>query len=305
MIPTFNVLLSVTDEARAKFEELRHYARVDARSDFWFEIDKISSRNLKINSEADIENELLTKFPETLKKVFIERLGKSRSELNNVPLDTEGFNFIVRIDGYSSILLSIGAIGLDQFAKFFDHNFDAFEVAAGPFVKIAFERQFSITDTAFLSCVTPSLRALRTPFEQAIFTTVDSEQRNGSTNDSGKVAAQVDSSTLARMKWAWAIAQSTLILPVVLCLLIFYIVAGLFSKEMDAQSKRYEETARERSSLLDLAKAQIDSLSKQNAELGKALASREAGGDGELNSSMVSRRAAPPAVSNAGATQSR
>ncbi|MGA3845355.1 hypothetical protein ACI2U9_17555 [Ralstonia nicotianae] len=233
---------------------------------FWTQVSALGRRledeeyGLKKLGESLIEGE----FSEALNRRVFQYLVPPAWRLP--PVD---FRMTARVEAYGSVLLCLSAFGLDRLAALIQSNPDQFLAIIEFIVAASFDETFELPEGLYESAITnaSSLRALLEP-----------EGNAGRNAQLERLPSRPgpNASVYERVGYLWALSLRTYALPVILALAVCFVGLNAWYQERTIQQAQREELAKERSSIVDLAKSQISSLTQQNAELSKALAQNSA-----------------------------
>jgi hypothetical protein len=223
-LPVFNVRVFFLEEEKALSKE-------HGRSAFWAQVRKCKRySNPPELSDDQFEQLIEQKFGISLKKGLVKYFSLQRHTRDNVyysilgseetPYLLSAVFFRGKIAGYGSLDFSVEIAGIDRLIKLFDNNFDLFRMFLDAYIPIAF--QDTIDDW------NPKLSFEITALEQIreMFTLIAPQQQNAIITENKREQNRDD-----RVKWFWTVANTSLILPVILALGVLYVQFKALSEE--------------------------------------------------------------------------
>jgi hypothetical protein len=180
---------------------------------FWKSIEDPLSGEIDNAFVRRAEAYLHTHFGTNLKSVLVNGLVESRMVLSTT--EKRSFEFRISSLSYETLDLSVLIAGLPMLVDFFDNNFDLFKMALDNYVPIAFDKTIR----------TGKLRLENVDFEITFsdnITKVFSEKSSAQHETSVTKTQGGSLQRSERFQWLWLASNTSLIIPVILIIVVFY-----------------------------------------------------------------------------------
>ncbi|MDJ0820311.1 MAG: hypothetical protein QNJ09_00705 [Paracoccaceae bacterium] len=205
------------------------------------------------------ENAFCRTFSDDLRRhalrYFDEKDRGDEREASDIASRQLRFAFDTRISGYGSLDLSIDLVGANNAISFFDNNFELFEVFLNSYIPRGCEMAFvdAVQEVHGLP-LRPSMEKMdyEIKVNPAIPILLDATPET--------VAEPRTRTATSRARWAWTLANSSLVVPVLLALAVLLVAVEVLMEERQLVHE-------ERAKLAKLQSMRLDSLNDLQKQL--------------------------------------
>lgn len=223
-----------------------HRLKVDLREKFRSELQYIErSYNIDLDSHRFFRGPIkeergynddyfssISKLQELKNEYFKDNVEYQK--LSNKVLLSNQIDFGIENISYSSLGLDLSIEPIEKVIQLFDNNFDLFRIFLDQYIPESFLSSISASDDKLP--VTTSIEyseSFKSEFEKTtnIEKTIDNISQNKS----------VTSSKWEKAKWAWSLTNGTLVVPVILALIVFYVTFNKIDDIFKIRQENYKE----------------------------------------------------------------